>query len=785
MSSSYRPSPLRLSDTSWVTTGIVDEPASSRAASVDADGPSSLDLVPAPRASDLQIVLRTRDHAAYYDASSNELSLQKRSFPRSSDASSTSEGSNDAPLAPYRNGSSASQSLLQRFRRFASLESSTNQTICPTCARPWPLGQGDPLDTQFEPNSADRESPSFIAPNYFRLLAQATTHVSNSASSSNASTTTLPRNRFESASGSSTPIPSVSGASTPPEPINHSSEAQGYYARFFVELKRLGRGARGQVFLCQHVLNGNKLGKYAIKKIPVGDHAQSLLQSLNEVHLMESLHHPHLIHYQHAWIERCRLSPFAPEVPTLFVLMMAANGGSLADWISARAGEGEDEDEEVEDSGKRGGNGGVASKGGTGQNKQTGKRDEDDDVGAVSAAERVKIERLKAALRQRRANRSATVTTTTAATTVPTPTSAPPTLPAPHIDVEVGVHLLRTDEIYSLLTDIVSGLSFLHSRGILHLDIKPGNVLLHWDDDALIPRAMLSDFGSSLLLHDNWTRTRSGHTGTMEYVSPETIVPNAVTGRLDELSSKADMWSVGMVLYLLVFFRLPYGQTRDVDELRREVEAYRGFKRQVGNKGRGDEVLLGLLEGMLNVDPARRPSCSEVLQVLSAAAKQKEEQGRSQRRKHRHDNGTTQNAGVSLALYRPPTLPPLPSSSTTHGDVRTANRPNHNTRLDTLTSARSRLTRMLPARTLAVSVALLKCLSPALLCQVQTLDAVYTAILLLALVDLSCGDEAREGTGVSRRGRPKGAGAWVSAGCWVAHLLLLGLCAWRANVQVP
>uniref|UniRef100_V5EZU8 non-specific serine/threonine protein kinase n=1 Tax=Kalmanozyma brasiliensis (strain GHG001) TaxID=1365824 RepID=V5EZU8_KALBG len=409
-----------------------------------------------------------------------------------------------------------------------------------------------------------------------------------------------------------------------------SSEAQGYYARFFVELKRLGRGARGQVFLCQHVLNGNKLGKFAIKKIPVGDHAQSLLQSLNEVHLMESLHHPNLIHYQHAWIERCQLSAFAPEVPTLFVLMMAANGGSLADWISARAGEATAAAGESgrSDSGRATSVGfshlrdGKAGTSGDGQKQ--GKKEED--VATVNPAERLRIERLKAALRQRRANRTA----------ANKQTSVSPRPIDPQIETEVGVHLLREDEIYSLLTDITSGLAFLHDRGILHLDIKPGNVLLHWDEDSLIPRAMLSDFGSSLLLHDNWTRTRSGHTGTMEYMSPETILVNPVTGRLDELSSKADIWSLGMILHLLLFFTLPFSQVDDVDALRGEMATYKGFKRvdMAGMGRRSDGVLLGLLESMLQVDPIKRPSCGEILKVL-IAAKREGEQGNA-RTPHRH-----------------------------------------------------------------------------------------------------------------------------------------------------
>lgn len=62
------------------------------------------------------------------------------------------------------------------------------------------------------------------------------------------------------------------------------------------------------------------------------------------------------------------------------------------------------------------------------------------------------------------------------------------------------------------------------------------------------PSAMLSDFGSSQHLQDAWQRTRTGHTGTLEYMAPEAVVRDARTGALAELSSKADVWSLGRSL---------------------------------------------------------------------------------------------------------------------------------------------------------------------------------------------------------------------------------------------
>ncbi|THH32569.1 hypothetical protein EUX98_g1644 [Antrodiella citrinella] len=128
----------------------------------------------------------------------------------------------------------------------------------------------------------------------------------------------------------------------------------------------------------------------------------------------------------------------------------------------------------------------------------------------------------------------------------------------------LAVHLLSAEEVKALFADVVGGLAFLHDKSILHLDLKPGNVLLTWEQGKLIPKAMLSDFGTSQDMLNS--RARSGNTGTLEYTSPESL-PSPATGLLAQLDSKSDMWSLGMILHKLLFFRLPYQHASDnVDE---------------------------------------------------------------------------------------------------------------------------------------------------------------------------------------------------------------------------
>jgi len=58
-------------------------------------------------------------------------------------------------------------------------------------------------------------------------------------------------------------------------------------------------------------------GHFAVKKIAVGDSSAYLLKILREVRLLETLRHPNIITYHHAWLESAQFSSFGPKVPTL------------------------------------------------------------------------------------------------------------------------------------------------------------------------------------------------------------------------------------------------------------------------------------------------------------------------------------------------------------------------------------------------------------------------------------------------------------------------------------
>lgn len=111
---------------------------------------------------------------------------------------------------------------------------------------------------------------------------------------------------------------------------------------------------------------------------------------------------------------------------------------------------------------------------------------------------------------------------------------------------------LPTGEVVTYGSQMADALDYAHQRNVVHRDVKPANMLLHADG-----RLMLSDFGLAKIVSAGSRPIASrGHpdAGTPEYMAPEQI-----EGRTDE---RADIYGLGVVLYLLLTGHLPFrGQT--------------------------------------------------------------------------------------------------------------------------------------------------------------------------------------------------------------------------------
>ena len=159
-----------------------------------------------------------------------------------------------------------------------------------------------------------------------------------------------------------------------------------------------------------------------------------------------------------------------------------------------------------------------------------------------------------------------------------------------------------------IFTQIGQALSYAHQQGILHRDIKPGNILIgegRW--------VMLTDFGISKILNGKQHLTQTGAwMGTPGYMAPELWQGALVDGR-------TDLYALGVVLYEMLTGRLPFDGDSPVSLVIRHVQEAPPPPRQF-NPGLPEAVEQVILKA-LEKDPANRfQTVEEMVSALVQAA---------------------------------------------------------------------------------------------------------------------------------------------------------------------
>jgi hypothetical protein len=127
-------------------------------------------------------------------------------------------------------------------------------------------------------------------------------------------------------------------------------------------------------------------------------------------------------------------------------------------------------------------------------------------------------------------------------------------LPVPYIEMEyIGKSLadlkkpVQTDEAARIIRGIAAGLSYAHSQGIIHRDIKPQNILMTPEG---IPK--ITDWGMSKVIGACLLPTITGF--SLSYASPEQIAP----AKFGETDQRTDIYQLGVVFYELLTGELPF-----------------------------------------------------------------------------------------------------------------------------------------------------------------------------------------------------------------------------------
>ena len=165
---------------------------------------------------------------------------------------------------------------------------------------------------------------------------------------------------------------------------------------------------------------------------------------------------------------------------------------------------------------------------------------------------------------------------------------------------------LPAERAVAIARQVAAALEEAHRAGVIHRDLKPGNILLDSEDVAYV-----TDFGVARSLGGDGLTRAGAVVGTPDYLSPEQVAGEMVDAR-------TDLYALGIVLFEMLTGQLPFRPGSQAEMLAQRLA---GRARDLADVGvRAPRWLGGVVRRLLERHPARRyPSAAAVLEDLDRA----------------------------------------------------------------------------------------------------------------------------------------------------------------------
>ncbi|EPX72567.1 PEK/GCN2 protein kinase Gcn2 [Schizosaccharomyces octosporus yFS286] len=372
------------------------------------------------------------------------------------------------------------------------------------------------------------------------------------------------------------------------------------YETDFEEIEFLGKGGFGEVVKVKNRIDGRF---YAIKKLLLHNNDKENSRILREVMTLSRLHHDHVVRYYTAWVEtdtseKLKESDSEEEsfVPSSRITSdLQQSSRYTTDDLS-------DLDIHFE---------------GEASSPKSSETSSETSYSTSSTSEDLNLRKSESDIR-----------------TISTSKSGEPNLNATlYVQMEYCEKLslqdiirekLQVDEIWRLFRQILEALAYIHSRGMMHRDLKPGNVFL--DENRNVK---LGDFGlatdnePSQVINDK-SKNRNADdgeltsgVGTALYVAPELLKKTSGL----HYDAKVDMYSLGIILFeMCMSFSTSMERIRLIDAIRSPfIILPDNFPFSLTSHE------YKVIHSLLQHDPAKRPSSQELLESEAIPPKVGEE----------------------------------------------------------------------------------------------------------------------------------------------------------------